>query len=169
MKRIKVSDALPAEELRQRMLDSKDIQEHNRWQASYMAKAKVLLAQEIADIIGVSVYTVNSWVYDYNHKGEQSVYSQARGGNRTSFLSWEEEEGLLQEISRRADKGLLLVVKTIRAEIEAELGRTVSKDYPYDLLHRHGWRRVVPRRRHPKRDPEQQAEKNSRNTWQPPY
>jgi len=116
IKRIKVSDTLTADELKKRMLNSKDIQEHNRWQALYLAKTRMLLAKEIADIIGVSVFTINKWVYDYNHKGEQSVYSQSRGGNRTSFLSWEEEEQLLQDISRRADKGLLVVVKTIKAE-----------------------------------------------------
>jgi len=170
MKRINVADILSAEELKLRMLNSKDIQEHKRWQALYMAKAKGLSAREIADIAGVSVYTVNKWVYNYNHKGEQSIYSRSRGGNRTSFLSWEEEEELLQEISKRTDKGLLVVVKTIKAEIESKIKRTVSKDYPYDLLHRHGWRRVVPRPKLPKQNPEQQAEfkKNSRNTWQPP-
>jgi len=170
MKRITVSDILPVEELKRRMLNSKDIQEHKRWQALYMAKANGLSAGEIADMTGVSVYTVNKWVYSYNHKGEQSVYSKSRGGNRTSFLSWEEEEELLQDISKRADKGLLVAVKTIKAEIETRIKRTVSKDYPYDLLHRHGWRRVVPRPKHPKQVPEQQAEfkKNSRKTWQPP-
>lgn len=169
MNRIHVNDTLPAEELRHRMLASKDIQEHKRWQALYLAKSKALSAKELADMIGVSVYTINKWVYNYNRIGEESVYSQKRGGNRTSFLSWEEEEELLREISKRADKGLIVVVKTIKAEIESKIGHTVSKDFPYDLLHRHGWRRVVPRPKHPKQDPEKQAEfkKNSRNTWQP--
>ena len=171
MKRIKVADRLSAAELKLRMLNSKDIQEHKRWQALYIAKTKGLSAGEIADMIGVSVYTINKWVYNYNHKGEQSIYSKPRGGNRTSFLSWEEEEELLQDISQRAERGLLVIVKTIKAEIESKIKHPVSKDYPYDLLHRHGWRRVVPRPKHPKQDPEQQVEfkKNSRNTWQPQH
>ncbi len=170
MRKIQVSDALPASELKRRMLNSKDIGEHNRWQALYLAKAKGLRAGEIADMIGVSVYTVNKWVYNYNHLGEQSVYSRKRGGNRTSFLTWEEEEELLSDISERASEGLVVVIKTIKAEVEARIGHPVSKDYPYDLLHRHGWRRVTPRPKHPKQDPKNQEEfkKNSRNTWQPP-
>ena len=170
MRKIQVSDTLPASELKRRMLSSKDIREHNRWQALYLAKAKGLRAREIADMIGVSVYTVNKWVYNYNHLGEQSVYSRKRGGNRTSFLTWEEEEELLSDISERASKGLVVVIKTIKAEVEAKIGHAVSKDYPYDLLHRHGWRRVTPRPKHPRQDPEKQEEfkKNSRNTWQPP-
>jgi len=170
MRQIRVSDALPAEELKRRMLCSKDIGERNRWQALYMAKAKGLQAKQIADMIGVSIYTVNKWVYKYNHHGEQSIYSQKRGGNRTSFLSWEEEEELLSEIGKRAKDGLVVVIKTIKAEVEASIGHPVSKDYPYDLLHRHGWRRTAPRPKHPKQDTEKQEEfkKNSRNTWQPP-
>jgi len=168
MNRIHVNDTMTADELKLRMCNSKDIQEHNRWQALYMAKAKGLSAQEIADIIGVSKYTVNKWVYNFNHMGEESIFSHSRGGNRTSFLSWQEEEELLSEIGKQAEKGLLVVVKTIKAEIEAKIGRTVSKDYPYDLLHRHGWRRVVPRPKHPKQNAETQEDfkKNSRNTYQ---
>ncbi|MGA2937216.1 MAG: winged helix-turn-helix domain-containing protein [Syntrophobacteraceae bacterium] len=46
----------------------------------------------------------------------------------------------------------------------------MSKDYLYDLLHRHDWRKVVPRLRRPKADVEKQEEfkKNSRSWWQPP-
>lgn len=169
MNRIKVNDTLTVEELKLRMLNSNDIREHNRWQALYLAKAKQFSAKEIADMIGVSIYTINKWVYSYNNIGEQSVYSKQRGGNRTSFLSWEEEEKLLSVITERAEKGKIVIVKMIKAEIESQIGHAVSKDYPYDLLHRHGWRRVVPRPKHPKQDPEKQAEfkKNSRNIWQP--
>jgi len=123
-----------------------------------MAKAKGLSAGEIADLTGMSVYTINKWVYNYNYKGEQSVCNKPRGGNRTSFLSWEEEEELLQDISKQADNELLVIVKTIKAEIESRIKHTISKDYPYDLLYRHGCRRVVLRPKHPKQDPKQQAE-----------
>lgn len=158
MNRIHVNETMTAEELKLRMYNSKDIQEHNRWQALYMAKAKGLSSQEIADIIGVSKYTVYKWVYNFNHIGEESIFSHSRGVNRTSFLSWQEEEELLSEIGKRAEKVLLVVVKTIKAEIEARIGRTVSKDYPYDLLYRHGWRKVVPRPKHPKQDTETQED-----------
>jgi len=170
MNHIHINDTMSADEFKFRMLNSKDIQEHNRWQALYLAKAKGFSAQEIADIIGVSKYSVNKWVYNFNHIGEGSILSHSKGGNRTSFLSWQEEEELLSEIGKQAEKGLFVVVKTIKAEIEARLGRVVSKDYPYDLLHRHSWRRVVPIPNHPKQDTEKQEDikKSFRNTWQPP-
>jgi hypothetical protein len=39
MNHIHVYETLTAEQLRVRIIRSKDIQEHNRWQALYMAKA----------------------------------------------------------------------------------------------------------------------------------
>jgi DNA-binding transcriptional regulator YiaG len=65
MKKIKVADRLSDEELKFRMLNSKDIQEHKRWQALYIANAKGLSAGGIAELIGVSVYTINKWEYNY--------------------------------------------------------------------------------------------------------
>jgi len=47
---------MTADEFKFKMLNSKDIQEHNRWQALYMAKAKGFSAPKIADIIGISKY-----------------------------------------------------------------------------------------------------------------
>ena len=158
MNHIHINDTMTAAEFKLRMLSSKDIQEHNRWQALYMAKAKGFSVQEIADIIGVSKYSVNKWVYNFNHLGEESIFSHSKGGNRTSFLSWEEEEELLSAIGKQAEKDLLVVVKTVKAEVEARLGRIVSKDYPYDLLHRHVWRRVVLQSKHPQQDAEKQED-----------
>jgi transposase len=69
----------------------------------------------------------------------------------------------LSEFVKRAEKGLLVVVKTIKAEIEDRIEHLVSKDYPYDLFHRHGWRKVSPRPKHPNQDPE-----NSTSLKKPP-
>jgi len=80
MNHIHINDTMTADEFKFRMLNSKDIQEHNRWQALYLAKAKGFSAKEIADIIGVSKYSVNKWVYNFNHIGEESLFSRSKGG-----------------------------------------------------------------------------------------
>lgn len=170
MNRIHIKGTLTADELKLRMQSSANIIERNRWQALYLAAGWQISASEIADIIGISVYSVNKWVSQYNRKGVESIYAKPRGGRRSSFLTWQQEEELLKELSERANEGLLVMIKMVKAEIEQRLQHQVSKDYPYDLLHRHGWRRIAPRPKHPKQDPALQAEfkKNSRICWQPP-
>lgn len=46
----------------------------------------------------------------------------------------------------------------IQVEIELKFGHFVSKNYTYELLHRHEWRKVFPRQKHPKKDVEKQYE-----------
>ena len=143
MNRIKVKGNFSVEELKERMISSKDMAERKRWQALYLAKTGKYTVKEIADIIKVSVYTINKWVYNFNHKGEEGIKSHKKGGNHSSFLSWQEEKDFLAELKRKAESGILLTVKNIKAELEKKLGHTVSKDYPYDLLHRHKWQKTV--------------------------
>ena len=56
------------------------------------------------------------------------------------------------------------------AWVEKKVEQPVSKDYLYDLLHRHGWRKVVPRPQHPQADRKKQAafKKNFPSWWEPP-
>ena len=48
-------------------------------------------------------------------------------------------------------------VSRIKAAYEQALGRKVPKSTVYRMLARHGWRKVVPRPRHPKSDAATQA------------
>jgi transposase len=44
------------------------------------------------------------------------------------------------------------VVAPVQAAYEAAIGRPVHHSVVYRALHRHGWRKIVPRPRHPKAD-----------------
>ena len=86
------------------------------------------------------------------------------------LLSWNEEEELLEELRERGERGAIVIAKTIREYAAKKLGTEVSKDYADDLLRRHGCRKIEPRPRHPKSDPETQEEpKNFQRLWQPPF
>jgi hypothetical protein len=47
----------------------------------------------------------------------------------------------------------LVTVAEIRDNVEKHVGHPVSEKYLYQLLHRHGWRKVEPRPQHVKGDP----------------
>lgn len=160
---------LGQDEIRERMLQSKNREQCQRWQAVFLT-SKGLETEMVAEYIGTTKGTVHQWVYQYNHYGPEGYTLRGRGGRRFGYLSLEEEAKLLDSIRSRAEKGLIVNAFAIKEQIEERLAKKVSKDYLYDLLHRHHWRKVMPRPQHPKADKEKQEEfkKNSRSWWQPP-
>jgi transposase len=160
---------LGQDEIRERMITSKEREQYQRWQSIFLT-SKGLQAEIIAEYVGTTKGTVHQWVYQYNHDGPDGFTLQGRGGRRFGFLSLEEEAELLDSIRPRAEKGRILNAFAIKEQIEERLAKKVSKDYLYDLLHRHKWRKVMPRPQHPKADKEKQEEfkKNFRSWWQPP-
>jgi transposase len=78
-------------------------------------------------------------------------------------MSVEQERALLAPFFEQAKAGGILVAAPLKAAYEQALGRKVPNSTVYRLLARHGWRKIAPRPRHPKADPERQAgwKKNS--------
>jgi transposase len=52
----------------------------------------------------------------------------------------------------KAKVGGILVVGEIKRALDERLGRKVALASAYNLLHRHGWRKLAPDKRHPKAD-----------------
>ena len=91
---------------------------------------------------------------------------QARGGRRHQNMTTEQERELLAPFLERARTGGILVVGQVKTELEARLGRSMALSSVYNLLHRHGWRKLAPDKRHPQSDPlaQQEWKKNSPTT-----
>ena len=85
------------------------------------------------------------------------------GGRRRQSLTLEEEREFLVPFFEQAQRGGILVVGGIKRALDQRLGREVALGTAYNLLHRHGWRKLAPDKRHPKSDPAAQADwkKNS--------
>ena len=169
MRKTSIRDHLNQEQIRKEMQGPGTREQFQRWQAIYLM-AKGLLVEQVAEYVGVAKGTIHQWVFQYNHQGPGSFSLQGRGGRRFGIMSVEEEADLLESLRAEAERGEIVGAFWLREMVEKKLGREVSKDYLYDLLHRHDWRKVVPRPRHPKADVEKQEEfkKNSRSCWQPP-
>ena len=170
MRKATIVSHLQPEELKDHMLASKDRQQFQRWQVIFIMSTQKYRADDVAELAGVTKGTVYQWVHTYNHKGPDALILQGRGGRTGGLLTWEEEEELLDEISEKAMQGLVVIAQPIRKYVERKLGRAVTKDYSYDMLHRHGWRKVSPRPEHPKVNKEQQEgfKKNYLSSWRPP-
>lgn len=85
------------------------------------------------------------------------------GGRKRQNLTLEQEREFLTPFIEQAQTGGVLVVGQIKAALDERLGRAVGLSSTYSLLHRHGWRKLVPDKRHPQSDPVAQEEwkKNS--------
>jgi transposase len=63
-----------------------------------------------------------------------------------------EEKALLARFAKAAGAGEMLNIHDLKAAYEKGIGHATSDSTVYNLLHRHGWRKLMPRPFHPKRD-----------------
>lgn len=77
-----------------------------------------------------------------------------------------EEAELLEKCSELADQGKMLSVADIRQVFEEASGEKTATNYICRVLKRHGWRKIMPRAKHPKTasEEEQNSSKLTLNT-----
>ena len=113
-------------------------------------------AADVANLLQTSARTVRSWIHQFNADGPTALDAENLGGRRWAHLSETEERAVLAALRPRARAGRLVTIHEVRAVVEARTQRAVSDQSLYDLLHRHEWRKVVPRPRHVRADPDAQ-------------
>ncbi|CAN5215232.1 hypothetical protein BH11PSE9_BH11PSE9_04980 [soil metagenome] len=114
-------------------------------------------AAQIAQLLGWSTGTVHVLHSRWSKEGDAIFDLRGRGGRHHQHLSPEQERQLLAPFVERAEAGGMLTVAEIQQAYQAQLGKEVAPSTVYRLLDRHGWRKVVPRPRHPKADVAAQA------------
>ncbi len=169
MRTAHIAECLTAENLKGKMKGAETKEQFQRWQVIYLLKTTELRADTVADFVGVSAGTIYHWTSSYNRRGPQEYVLKGRGGRRHSYLSLEQEADFLKDISGDAELGLVVTAASVQQHVEEKFGLEVSDDYVYDLFRRHGWRKVAPRPRHPKKNIENQEafKKNSPRSWMP--
>ena len=83
-------------------------------------------------------------------QGEAIFEMRGRGGRHHQHLDVEQEEQVLSPFLAQATAGGMLKVTEIQRAYEERVGKSVAPSTIYRMLERHGWRKVVPRPRHPK-------------------
>ena len=149
---------LSLEEVKIRMRTDPRALYRQRWLIIYNALAQPRKAEEIARHCGVSKATVHQVISRYNRLGVVAVETPGKGGRRHQYLSLEEEAEFLAPFFARAEEGLLATTAEIWHAFEARVGHEVDDSMIYRLLDRHGWRKLMPRPRHPKADQEAQEQ-----------
>jgi transposase len=159
----KAAEYLSVEEVKYRMQHDSRLLYRQRWLIIYNAMVDPRPAEEIARHCGVGTVTVQHLISRYNRFGISAVETKGKGGRRREYLTFEQEQQFLKPFFARAQTGEMATVAEIHHAFEDRLEHSVDESTIYRLLQRHGWRKVVPRPRHPQAREEAQEvfKKNS--------
>src|SRR5271154_3383233 len=132
-----------------------------RWKilAAQRQRVQMVLLREsdmtqlaIAAAMGVSLSTVNRAHMAYDRGGIKALKPKPNGGRKHENMTLAEEKALLARFAKTAGAGEMLNIHDLKAAYEKAIGHATSDSTVYNLLHRHGWRKLMPRPFHPKRD-----------------
>lgn len=143
-------------ELKQALKEARDIGEYRRLQAVHLREALGLGVEAIAEATGFSVSHVKNTHGAYRRGGIDALRTQGKGGRYHERQSIEEEQAFIEPFIEEAKAGHVLEVSRIHRALEEKLGKKLRVQNTYNLLHRHGWRKIAPRPRHPQGDPAEQ-------------
>lgn len=106
---------------------------------------------------------VCSLIKKYFEEGLQAVTESHYGGNRRN-MSFEEEAEFLEQFRHMAEQGQMLDIHEIENAYREKVGHDISNAQVYRVLQRHGWRKIMPRSKHPKKASEEVIETSKKLT-----
>jgi len=129
--------------------------------------------EKIAELTGFVKSYISELVSKYSNKGISAIIENNYHGNHRN-MSIAEEKALLEPFWEAARAGQMIGVSEIKCAYEEATGRSLetNRGQIYNVLHRHGWRKVMPRSKHPNKASDEVIEaskkltKSSRKRWQ---
>ena len=112
----------------------------------------------IAEALGASPRTIQQWIGCYNRQSLEGLQDQ-RGGNHRHLTADNEQEvrAYLDRLAEDPHDGVRHA-RELQGWISRQFGKLYSMSGVYELLHRLGYRWLMPRPRHPQADPAAQDE-----------
>ncbi len=110
-----------------------------------------LTNDEIAQKLDTSDKMVSQWVSAYiNNGGIAALLPKERIGMHRN-LSIEEEKEFLSAYTKQAEAGQIIDLNELKAAYIEKVGHSIGGSQIYRMLERHGWRKVMPRSKHPQK------------------
>ena len=121
--------------------------------------------EEVASIKKYHPKYVRTLGLQYHERGLESFSVDGRCGGNHKVMSDEEAEKFLCEFSAEASEGKILTVEEIAMALDKKTGKSrKSLSTAYSFLHRHDWRKIMPRPAHPKKADEEVIEASKKLT-----
>lgn len=136
--------------------EEKESNSLKRIQCIYLRAKFNYPAATIAEIVGFHKQAVLNIHSRFLKHGEESLELKSKGGRMRENMSIQAEKDFLKDLEQVGNDGQILEVSLVKSKLEAKLGKKIAKSSVYELLHRHGWRKIAPRPYHPSKDIEKQ-------------
>jgi transposase len=118
----------------------------------------------IAKITHYSMSRVSDLVSEYAENGIGYFKEEHRKGGNHRNLQPEEEQALAEEFAAQAQNGQIVKIDDIKRKYDEKCGKTTGLSTLYSFLRRVGWRRVLPRGKHPKKADDEAIEASKKLT-----
>ncbi len=142
--------------------ENKDKRAEQRLKALEL-RAEGKSAAEVSQATGFCAAYVSQLVKKYRDHGLEAISGNHYGGNHRN-MSEEAETKILEPFKARAEKGELVEISEIAQAYQAAVDHRVGGGQIYSVLKRHGWRKGMPRSRHPKKASEEVIEASKKLT-----
>jgi transposase len=119
---------------------------------------------EIAEITKYSKSRVSAICCEYAKLGIEKFKQENRKGGNHRNISTKEESELLSQFKKRAENGNVVTTQEIESAYEEKVGHSIGDGQIYRVLKRHGWRKVMPRSKHPKKASDEEIESSKKLT-----
>lgn len=106
---------------------------------------------------------VSKLVSIYCNEGLAAITENHYTGNRRN-MSLEEEAKFLEVYKKQAEQGKIVEVSAIERAYEEKVGHSIGGTQIYYVLRRHGWRKVMPRSKHPNKADDEAVEASKKLT-----
>ena len=145
--KISAENAAEIKEVRKTITDKKV----DRRLYAVQLRGEGLTNDEIAKKLDTSDKMVSQWVSAYiNNGGIAALLPKERIGMHRN-LSIEEEKEFLSAYTKQAEAGQIIDLNELKAAYIEKVGHSIGGSQIYRMLERHGWRKVMPRSKHPQK------------------
>jgi transposase len=120
---------------------------------------------EIARQTEYSETHISKIVAKFVDYGIEAVAGNHYRGNHRN-MDYESEKALIDCFKKKAEEGQIIEVSEIKAAYEKAIGRSLAtnRGQIYNVLERHGWRKVMPRSKHPNKASEEEIDSSKKLT-----
>ena len=130
------------------------IHEYKRFLCVFLRLDRGMTPKEISHTLGIHANTVRIIQRDFILRRTKSFSGSKCGGRYRQLMTPEEEKAFLATFEEPCSNGSMIVIRSIKAAFEKRVGYKVHKSTIYRILYRNGWRKIVPRPKHPKQSKE---------------